>query len=144
VLNRLDAQGMSSDESDGECVKTATVNPRPQKRLRRVRLQWLNQRISDLFIAVETYDKTSIQLYLRRGNSPLYRDPIARIDTARPPIPSLPRNWYDDAWFKGLHPLDQMLLGVAPEEPIPILVCPVISLRSTVLLIKSQPIKPHV
>jgi hypothetical protein len=124
VLNRLDVQGMSSDESDDEYSRAPIVNPRPQKRLRRVRLQWLNQQITDLFVAVETYDKTSIQHYLRRGNLPLYRDPIAKqINTERRAIPCLPRNWYDDNWFKGLHHLDQMLLGAAAEEPIPVLVC---------------------
>jgi hypothetical protein len=126
VLKRLDIPGMSSDESDDEHVMTPTVNPRPQKRIRRVRLPWLNPEISDLFAAVETYDnRTTLQeRFLRRGNLPLYRDPVAkRTDSKRQPLLGLPRNWYDDDWFRGLGRLDQRLMNAATEEPIPVLVC---------------------
>jgi hypothetical protein len=127
VLSRLDVAGMSSDESDDGYRRVPIVNPRPQKRLRRVRLRWLSPGISDLFAAVETYDKTSLrpeEVHLRRGNLPLYRDPIAkRTDDKRPPILELPRNWYDDDWYKGLGRLGQLLIGAMPEQPIPVLVC---------------------
>ena len=126
VLRRLDVAGMSSDESDDGYTRVPTVNPRSQKRLRRVRLQWLSPAISDLFAAVETYDKPALrprEVFLRRGNLPLYRDPTAkRTDDKRPPILELPRNWYDDEWYKGLGRLGQLLIRATPEEPIPVLV----------------------
>jgi hypothetical protein len=124
VLLELDIDGMSSDESEDE-------EPRPRrsdrdlKKVRRVSIEWLNPKFSALWASVETYENVPFDAILqRRGNAALSRELVARrVNKNRVPIIGLPRNWYDDDWYRSLQGFQQKKLCSRADEPIPDLVC---------------------
>jgi hypothetical protein len=118
IINRLGAEGMSGDETD-----TPTgVYP---KAVRHIEIPWISPRISQLFEAVDSYE-SSLRVETMRshvGNAPLHRHYEPRSKNIRAKvIPHLPRNWYDDAWFKGLLAGQRTVLSVIADVEIPTLV----------------------
>jgi hypothetical protein len=124
VLDVLDIDGMSSDESEGELPRPRRSD-RDLKKVRRVAIQWLNPQFSELWASVETYDNIPCDAILhRRGNAALSRERVSRrVDNKRPVIIGLPRNWYRDDWYRSLQGFQQKKLFSQPDEPIPDLVC---------------------
>jgi hypothetical protein len=124
VLFELDIEGMSSDESEDERARPRRSD-RDLKKVRRVAIEWLNPKFSALWASVETYDNVPFDAILqRRGNASLSREHVARrVDKARAPIVGLPRNWYDEDWYRSLQSYQQKKLHLRADEPIPDLVC---------------------
>ena len=129
VLNRLSVDGMSSDESDVEPSSSRLLDQRRVhniKVVRRVRLPWLNHEISELFDAVETYDalRPPGAVPNKRGKMPYPRLFGAIRDSGdRAAKPRLPRNWYNDEWFKKSSRMTKIHLAPTEDVPIPALVC---------------------
>jgi hypothetical protein len=124
VLFKLDIDGMSSDESEDE-KPMPRWSDRDLKKVRRVAIEWLNPKISALWASVETYENVPFDAILqRRGNASLSRKHIARsVNKARLPIIGLPRNWYNDNWYRSLESFQKRKLESRTDEPIPDLVC---------------------
>ena len=55
-------------------------------------------------------------------NRPLKKTPGDKPAVIGKVTPALPRNWYEDVWFKSLSPGKQVTLAVKPNKPIPNLV----------------------
>jgi len=108
---------MSGDETD-----TTGVNP---KAVRRIEIPWISSRISQLFETVDSYESSLRVENMRShiGNAPLRRhyEPCSKNIRAKA-IPNLPRNWYDDAWFRGLPAGQRTLLSAIADVEIPTLV----------------------
>jgi hypothetical protein len=84
----------------------------------------MNPMISTLWTVVETYENVPFNAILqRRGNAALSREHVAaRIDKSRAPVFGLPRNWYNEDWYRNLESYEQKQLAAKPDEPIPKLV----------------------
>ena len=109
---------MSGDETD-----TPTgVYP---KAVRSIEIPWISPRISQLFEAVDSYESSLRveNMCSHVGNAPLHHhyEPHSKNIRAKA-IPHLPRNWYDNAWFRGLLAGQRTVLFVIAEVEIPTLV----------------------
>jgi hypothetical protein len=124
VLLELGIDGMSSDESEDE-IPRPRRSDREMKRVRRVALEWLNPKFSELWASVETYENVPFDAILqRRGNAALSCQFIPkRVDKKRVTVIGLPRNWYDEDWYRSLQSFQQKKLQSRTDEPIPDLVC---------------------
>ena len=116
---------MSGDETD-----TPTgVYP---KAVRRIEIPWISPRISQLFEAVDSYESSLRVENMRShvGNAPLHRhyEPHSKNIRAKV-IPHLPRNWYNDAWFRGLLAGQHTVLSVISDVKIPTLVSAILLAR---------------
>ena len=129
-MEKLTIEGMSSDESDVERpVSSRLIDQRrvhSAKVVRRVRLPWLNNDISELLDAVETYDDLRPPGAVPDGRG---KPPFPRLFNAvhcsneRAAKPKLPRNWYDDEWFKQCSISKKYHLAASENVEIPKLVC---------------------
>ena len=111
---------MSGDETD--CPPAAKP-----KALQCLELPWINPGISCLFQFVETYESAQrIENMLEQvGNLSLKHCwKAGRKEGKLTPIPGLPRNWYNDDWFKGLTAGARLMLSVCKDIAIPSLVSP--------------------
>ena len=113
---------MSGDETDtasGVCPKF----------VRRVEIPWLSPRISQLVHAMDSYEPSVREesMYSRLGNTSLARhyEPCKK-NTRTKAISSLPRNWYDDVWFRGLSAGERTFLSVLADVELPSLVSAII------------------
>lgn len=117
ILAMLGPKGTSDDETDGEgCPKV----------VRRRKLAWLSEDVSQLMWAVDTYEsERRRRQFVTRGNTALERHyQYASIDEARAPVKHLPRNLYDTKWLQNLPPSTRKGLGIKKTEvPLPELVC---------------------
>ena len=77
-------------------------------------------------ITVETYESAHrMENMLEQvGNSLLKCWEARRKEGKSTPIPGLPRNWYNDDWFKGLTAGVRSMLSVRKDIAIPSLVSP--------------------
>ncbi len=118
VLNDLEVDGMSSDETDAE--NDRGQGP-PVKRLRRVARGWLAPEISLLWRTVERYDAVRKHKQVAKaGNKPLIRYHDAHhTNHARKPVTSLPQNYYDPLWWRSLTEIEQEMIGPLPERALP-------------------------
>ncbi|KAG6381508.1 hypothetical protein JVT61DRAFT_92 [Boletus reticuloceps] len=117
VTERLGLEGMSGDETD----TPPGVYP---KAVRRIEISWINPRISQLFHAVDSYESSIREENMRSrlGNAPLLRHYEPRTKNMRAKaISSLPRNWYDDSWFKGLSTGERVALSAGEDAELPTL-----------------------
>ncbi|KAI9459519.1 hypothetical protein HD554DRAFT_2041861 [Boletus coccyginus] len=118
IIAMLDVEGMSGDETDSP----PTWKP---KGLRRLELTWLSPSISLLFRSVESYEPAVRIENMREqiGNSSFVRhwEPRSK-DTKSGPVGGLPRNWYNDDWFRGLDSGARKMLVAQKEVAIPTLV----------------------
>ena len=115
ALIRLDIQGMSGDETDGEA-------PPPEKRVRRVQLAFLNREFSTLFARLDTFTRDGKAIKKdKRGNRVLFRVYDHYKVNADRVVHGLPRNWYDPDWWRSLPSWEQSLMQAKEPTPIPTL-----------------------
>jgi hypothetical protein len=109
---------MSSDESETDDKGDGfTV-----KRVRRVAKGWVHRDITALWRDVDRIGKVR---YDARGNQGLVRNNKTDItnNTAKP-VPKLPRNYYNNTWYMGLHRAERRALSRKKDPvPVPSLVC---------------------
>ena len=111
---------MSGDETEEESSTR-------EKHLARVPVQWIHPDLTDLFHAMDTW-KTAVDnegFMAPRGNRPILRLPISKTPVVGVATKKLPRNWYNDTWFKSLSDPKKSLLNAGPSRPIPSLVSPI-------------------
>jgi hypothetical protein len=115
VIERLNIDGMSGDETD----TPPGVIP---KVTRRVGLPWLSPDITQLLHAVESFTPATYEenMTVPIGNSSLPRI-LEQKRTAHNSIAiqKLPRNWYDDTWYKANSSSARAFLGVRKAFNIP-------------------------
>ena len=123
VILAVGPDGMSGEDTDDEDIQDSTK----EKALVRVPVRWINPELREMFHTVNTWKTFEQQELLAggdlRGNRPLKRncrDKPAVVGTVKR---KLPRNWYEDTWFKSLPAGGQGKLGVTPFHPIPTPVC---------------------
>ncbi|KAI9573727.1 hypothetical protein HD554DRAFT_2035461 [Boletus coccyginus] len=115
IIDKLGVEGMSGDETDCPPASKPRV-------LWCLELPWINPAIFRLFLSVETYESAHrIENMLEQvGNLLLKRCwEAGRKEVKSTPIPELPRNWYDDDWFKGLAAGAHSVLSVRKYIAIP-------------------------
>ncbi|KAG2094399.1 uncharacterized protein F5147DRAFT_779002 [Suillus discolor] len=118
IIDRLDVDGMSGDETD------TPVGAKP-KVVRRVALPWISPAITDLLHAVESYAPATYEenMTIPVGNTSLSRFMEARCTSKNSiAIARLPRNWYHDDWYKVNSTSARALLDVRKDFEIPRLV----------------------
>jgi hypothetical protein len=114
VLDTLGLENMSSDETD-----TEDSSPYSKKRVRRIELPWLHEKIIALKRSLEKLDHSRRYSKEKRGNHSCIRiSSSTKIDT-RPAPSGLPINWYNPTWLKGLSDLERQMLEPKPEREIP-------------------------
>lgn len=119
IIDRLDVDGMSGDETD------TPLGAKP-KTVRRVALPWISPVITGLLHAVESYAPAT---YEENMSVPVGNSSLPRLMTAKRTaqtsiaITSLPRNWYDDQWYKANSSSARALLGARKDFEVPNLVC---------------------
>jgi hypothetical protein len=91
-----------------------------------VALPWLSPFISELFDCVESYNTAlhEERMTVHTGNSSLERmfEP-RRMDMNAVALDRLPRNWYDEEWYKARSASGRTMLSARKDVPIPTLVC---------------------
>lgn len=112
---------MSGDETE--------TKPHRSKKMRRLTHSWLNPEITELWVALDSYEHAVLEELLvkvrnRRGNPGLLRSDGPRLYSDVPAPKFLPRNWYADDWWVQLNEGAQ--LAVAAEETVDI---PPLSIR---------------
>ncbi|KAG1734426.1 uncharacterized protein EDB91DRAFT_1250944 [Suillus paluster] len=115
IVNRLDLDGMSGDETDTPLGVIPKV-------MRRVGLPWLSPDITRLLHAVESFTPATYEenMTVPIGNSSLPRI-LEQKCTAHNSIAiqKLPRNWYDDDWYKANSSSARAFLGARKLYNIP-------------------------
>ncbi|KAG2740865.1 hypothetical protein P692DRAFT_20851248 [Suillus brevipes Sb2] len=115
IIDRLDVDGMSGDETD------TPIGAKP-KIVRRVALPWISPEISDLLHAVESYAPATYEenMSVAVGNTSLSRFTEAkRTSKTSIAIARLPRNWYHDNWYKVNSSSARALLDARKDFEIP-------------------------
>lgn len=108
------ADGISEDESETD------EHSRPK--LVRIRARpWINKAIPELMHTVDTYGQSKLDElgHQHQGNSSLPRVYVAKKDDIRPYMVGLPRNFYDDDWYKTLDEVEKSIVD-ANEEVVDI------------------------
>ena len=108
---------MSGEESDGE-------GSAREKRLIRVPVQWINSELTDMFHTIDTWKSTvnNESMVNPRGNRPLARLPTSKEPAVGTPTRGLPRNWYNETWFRAQSGPQKALLNPGPPRLVPLLV----------------------
>lgn len=122
---------MSGEETDDSSNTVNTVNRLWEKRLLVRSARWLNSDIRRLFEIIDTYE-TALDdrgFYSTRGPVPYVRvkgpPEQCRVIPRGTKIAGLPRNWYDDSWYRTQNEGEQILLGAIEGCALPILVSPI-------------------
>lgn len=118
IIDRLDVDGMSRDETD------TPLNPTP-KIMRHVALPWISPAITDLLHAIESYIPTVYEenMSVPVGNSSLLHLMEAKRTSKNSiAIACLPRNWYDDNWFKAHSSSARAMLDVRKDFDVLLLI----------------------
>ncbi|KAG2352804.1 hypothetical protein BDR07DRAFT_1497591 [Suillus spraguei] len=117
IINRLDVNGVSGDETDTPIGATPKV-------VRRVGLPWLNPDVTQLLHAVESYAAATHEenMTIPIGNSSLPRvlEPKRTAQNSIA-IQRLPRNWYNDNWYQANSTSARALLGARKSLILPTL-----------------------
>lgn len=118
VIQRLGAEGMSSDESVDELN-----TPRGQDRLYRVRIMVWRKRVEEFLKAIDECRQAENGIFSLRGSMGLKRtrppndEPAAWPRSSRPPVECLPFVFYDERWFNEVDANVRMAtLHVTAEE----------------------------
>lgn len=120
VLTTIGIQGMSGDETD-------TTTRRRIKETRRLKHPWLNPRITDLWVALDSYedavnDELLVKIQHRKGNAGLPRSNAMRQDSSVPASRRFPKNWYADDWWKKLTEGSQLAVAARDSVGIPTII----------------------
>ncbi|KIK76586.1 hypothetical protein PAXRUDRAFT_18090 [Paxillus rubicundulus Ve08.2h10] len=117
IIDCLDIEGISGNETD-------TAPGTQPKVIRRMVLPWLSPFISELFDCVESYNTALHEecMTVHTGNSSLERmfEPH-HTDTKAVALDQLPRNWYDEEWYKAHSVSGRTMLSAHKDVPIPTL-----------------------
>ena len=129
VIRKIKADAMSGGETeaeDDEGDEATEHSPQKEKAVSRVPVRWLNPSIIDMLHAVDTWlpfpddeKLASGEDVDLQGNRPLKQSPRDKPPVVGKYTKGLPRNWYEDTWFKSLAPGKQTLVGVTSDEAIP-------------------------
>lgn len=108
ILNgngRDTADGMSEDESE---IDEETG----QKVVRILRRPWLNNAIPTLMHAVDSYNGCLLDelACLHQGNTSFKREELGTHNDRRPYMVGLPRNFYDNDWYKNLDDIEKEIV----------------------------------
>jgi hypothetical protein len=117
VVDAIGPDGMSGEETDDGYSGR-------EKGLVRVPVRWVNPQLMELCHAVDTW-RFSINeesFSTPRGNRPLPQLPKSKEPEVGKVTKGLPRNWYDDTWYKSQSDPKKLQLKTAPPRPIPSLV----------------------
>ncbi|KIJ11056.1 hypothetical protein PAXINDRAFT_16017 [Paxillus involutus ATCC 200175] len=117
IIDRLDIEGISGDETD-------TAPGTQPKVVRRVALPWLSPFILELFDCVESYNTAlhKERMTVHTGNSSLEHMFEPRcMDMNAVALDRLPRNWYDEEWYKARSASGCTMLSAHKDVPIPTL-----------------------
>lgn len=116
AVDAVGVDGMSGEETDGE------VSTR-EKQLIRVPVRWINPELTRLFHAMDTW-KAAVddEGFKARGNRPFIRPSKSKEPATGTVRKGLPRNWYDDSWYRSQSDAKKVLLGAAAQRKIPALV----------------------
>ncbi len=109
ILNgngRKTGDGASEDESDVE----ERTNRKVVQVLRR---DWINKSIPRLMHAVDTYAQDNLDEAgrLQQGNTSFERAYLPKNEDKRMYMTGLPRNFYDDTWYKKLDDIEKRLVN---------------------------------
>jgi hypothetical protein len=140
IHEALGKDGMSSDETDRE---DSGVARGPTMRVRRIRRHWIDEKISSLWNAVESYyNPFKLSGAPKSGTKPLPRiyAPLHANHLREPPN-GLPRNFYNDMYWASLTSVRRRQLQPAPAMPIPALVRWFRQLTPCHLITSAQPVK---
>ena len=112
---------MSGEETDGN------VSGR-QKQLARVPICWINPELSRLFHNIDSWKSPIIDegFVSGHGNRPFVRSSTIKEPVMGKVTKGLPRNWYDDTWYKSQSDPQKCLLNPTSVRPIPTLVSSVL------------------
>lgn len=118
VLKKIGRQGMSGDETDSQ--------PYRIKEMRRMRHPWMSPKITDLWVAVDSYqyavdEELLIKKRDRRGNPGLPRLDGSRIESSVGAPKFLPKNWYAENWWRTLPEGAQLAFAPEKAADIPVL-----------------------
>ena len=107
---------MSGEETDGKVLTQ-------EKQLIRVPVQWINPELRHLFHAMDTW-KAAVddEGFKTRDNRPFIRPPKSKEPATGTVTKGLPRNWYDNSWYRSQSDAKKVLLGAAAQRKIPVLV----------------------
>jgi hypothetical protein len=123
VVNMLGVDGQSSDESDNEQESLSECSSSPTGRLcytRKLR-EWRSDEVSDLLYFIDSCRKKRNGY----GNKKAGKEPTQRLHSESPtvstraPVPGLPRNFYNDAWYACLTPEEEAGLGAIESMELP-------------------------
>ena len=117
---------MSGEETDGE-------SSRREKQLARVPVRWINPELTRLFHVMDTWKLALADegFASTRGNRPFARSSTAKESVTGHVTKALPRNWYDDMWYRSQSDAQRLILNTAPVRPILTLVGPALCLSLT-------------
>lgn len=119
VLDTLDLQGMSGEESDDES------STRNNKKLRNLRLPWIADELRAFKRVIDSYEGAFENQHIvitRRGNRGLDHSTSSREDQQSVAVAGLPRNWYNSAWYSRLKPWEKARLDAKQDFALPRLV----------------------
>lgn len=108
---------MSGEETDEDA-------PGREKQLVRVPVKWISSELTELLHAIDAW-KSAVDdegFVPTRGNRPLNRLSASKDPIVGHATEGLPRNWYDDIWYKSQSDAQKILLKTMPPRPIPCLV----------------------
>ena len=126
----MDSGGISDDETDTEGSIPPNLAAGGPKVVRRVQLIWLARDFAKLWRAVDqryteplVHASHGLRVASQRGNTPLLRVwEAVNFNHTRPPVPKLPKNWYDPEWWSAQPEAVQRSLQPQDSQPIPTLV----------------------
>lgn len=126
MLNAVGLDGMSGEETDDSEDSAGR-----EKILVSIPVDWINPALADIFHVIDDWKSVKDGETFRdaRGNRPLARGTKRKRPVNSKPVTGLPRNWYNDMWYRQLHDGKRKLLDATEELSIPSLV----SLRRFVL-----------
>lgn len=116
AVDAVGADGMSGEETDGEPSGR-------MKQLTRVPVRWINPELALLFHNMDSWiSATADEGFVKtRGNRPFTRTSTVKEPVTGKVTKGLPRNWYDDIWFKSQSDPQKHILNVTSVRPIPTL-----------------------
>lgn len=118
---------MSGEETDDKPIQDPTQDR--QKELIRVPVRWINPQLTDMFHVIDSWKGLERQESMAngegdlRGNKPLKRQARSKPAVVGTHKKGLPRNWYDDTWYKSIGPGKQGKLQKKSDRAIPMPVC---------------------